>query len=232
MKIITDVVDPVDGAAEALGAVLAAAKDQSVLLLLSGGSAFAILERLSDTVFARDLTVAMLDERVSEAAAVNNFAQLRQTEFYAQRAAAGVTFFDSRPRLGEPAAALASRFEDFLRVWYGSHPGGVTVATLGMGTDGHTAGIFPGHVSNLKQGGKWVAACTLPAAVNPYPLRVTVTPQFLTTKIDQAVALVTGKAKQPALRTVLSGTVSPEVCPAVLWHQVPNLVVVTDCVLP
>jgi 6-phosphogluconolactonase/glucosamine-6-phosphate isomerase/deaminase len=46
------------------------------------------------------------------------------------------------------------------------------------------------------------------------------------------VALVTGKAKHPTLRTVLTGTVSSEVYPAVLWRQVPNLVVVTDCILP
>ncbi len=230
MKTVTDLVDPVDGAAEALGVALELAKEQAVLLLLSGGSAFAVLERLPNTVFSRDLTVAMIDERVSEDVAVNNFAQLRQTGFYARRAAAGAVFFDSRPRLSEPAAALASRFEDFLRTWYRSHPAGVTIATLGMGADGHTAGIFPGHVSKLERGGKWVEACTLPATVNPYPERVTVTPLFLRTKIDRSVAIVSGEAKHPALRTVLTGTVSPDVCPAVLWHQVPNLVVVTDMI--
>jgi len=203
--------------------------DRPVLLLLSGGSALGVLDVVPASVLGKHLTVAMLDERWSEDPQINNFAQLRTTDFYKRAVAAGVSFFDSRPRLGEPAVALASRYEDFLRAWYMSHSGGVTVATLGMGVDGHTAGIFPGYVAALDRAGTWVAAYTLSLTTNPYSDRVTVTPHFLITQITHAVAYVVGLDKRPVLATLTSNPdTDPELLPAVLWHQVSNLVVVTD----
>lgn len=229
MKVVTDHLDPIDGAAEALGVALELHKQQPVLLLSSGGSALAILDRLPDSVFGSDLTVAMLDERFSTDAAVNNFSQLMTLGFYERRVAGGAVFFDSRPQGGESPTDLAARFENFLHHWYEVHPAPVTIATLGMGEDGHTAGIFPEYVTALDAGGKWVEACTLSVEVNPYPERVTVTPQFLTTKVDRAVALVSGSAKHPVLKAVVGKEVSPEVYPAVLWHQMPHVTVVSDC---
>ncbi len=230
MRVVTDYSDPVAGAAETLGVALELHKDRPVLLLLSGGSALAVPERLPASVFGVNLTIAMLDERWTTNPEVNNFAQLMALGFFERRRSAGATFFDSRPQAGESAAHLAARFETSLHNWYEAHPGGVTIATLGMGTDGHTAGIFPGYVAALDAAGKWVEAYTLAPGMNPYLERVTVTPQFLTTKIDLAVGLVVGEAKHSVLQAVMSGDGSPEIYPANLWHQVRHVTLVSDYV--
>lgn len=229
MKLVTDLFDPVDGAAESLGVALELHKRRPVLLLLSGGSALAIPDRLPASVFGADLTIAMLDERWSSDVTINNYAQLMAFGFYDRRKTAGATFFDSRPQAGESSADLATRFETFLQAWYTAHRDGVTIATLGMGADGHTAGIFPSQVSEFRAGGAWVEARTLAPEVNQYPERVTVTSQFLTTKVDRAVALVYGRAKHLVLKAVVGKEVSPEVYPAVLWHQMPHVTLVSDC---
>lgn len=231
MKRVTDFFDPVDGAAESLGVALELNKDKPVLLLLSGGSALAVPDRLPASVFGSDLTIAMIDERWSSDATANNFAQLAALGFYERRAAAGATFFDSRPLVDEAAAALASRFEMFLQTWRAANPDGKVIVTLGMGTDGHTAGIFPGYVKALDSAGEWVAAYEVPASVNPYAIRVTVTPRFLTNETDAAVALVMGNEKRAVLEHV-TATTDPETYPAALWHLMLNITVVTDKALP
>lgn len=228
MKLVTDEFDPVNGVAESLGVALELNKRRPVLLLLSGGSSLAALDRLPASVFGTDLTIAMLDERWSHNASINNFSQLTAMGFYERRKSEGATFFDSRPQEEESPADLAARFETFLHNWYEAHTDGVTIATLGMGTEGHTAGIFPGHVSALDAGGKWVEAYSLSTEVTPYPERVTVTPQFLTTKVDRAIVLVSGETKHPMLRTVVDKQVSPEICPAMLWHQMPHVTLLSD----
>ncbi len=230
MRVVTDYSDPVEGAAEALGVALELHKSRPVLLLLSGGSALAVLDRLPASVFGADLTIAMIDERWSHEPTINNFAQLMALSFFERRTLAGATFFDSRPHAAESPAHLAARFDTFLRDWYVKHPHGVTIANLGMGADGHTAGIFPGYVAALDAAGKWVENCTLAPEINPYPERVTVTPQFLTSKIDQAVALVSGTAKHSVLQAVINQESAPEIYPANLWHQMCYVTLVSDYV--
>ncbi len=47
------------------------------------------------------------------------------------------------PGPGKPWTALAQRMEKNLRAWKNQNPQGKIIATLGIGADGHTAGIFP-----------------------------------------------------------------------------------------
>lgn len=228
MRLVTDFFDPVDGAAESLGVALELNKYRPTLLLLSGGSALEVPNRLPASVFSSNLTIAMLDERWSTDLTVNNFAQLMATGFYERRKVAGATFFDSRPKTGESASDLAARFDSFLHAWRGENADGVIIATLGMGVDGHTAGIFPGFVERLGVDEEWVKAYEVPLTLNPYTDRVTVTPQFLTANVDRAVALVAGAAKKSVLAEVMDEAASPETYPAMLWHRMPNVTVVTD----
>lgn len=227
MKTVVDPEDPVTGAAKALGVALDLHKQQPVLLLLSGGSALAIPDRLPDSVFGPNLSIAMLDERWSEDQTINNFAQLMTTGFYERRAAAGATFFDSRPGSNESATTLAARYEVFLCTWRAAHPDGVVIAALGMGTDGHTAGIFPGYVAALDTSGKWVAAYEVPPLVSRHTVRISVTPRYLTHEITHAVAYVVGKDKHSVLASLTPDT-DPELLPAALWYQIQSVTLVTD----
>ncbi|MBY0310217.1 6-phosphogluconolactonase [Patescibacteria group bacterium] len=219
--------DPVSGAVKALEDVLRASSDNAVLLLLSGGSALALLDQLPDSVFGPDLAIAMLDERWSNDETINNYAQLMTTDFYKRGRAAGATFFDSRPHRDETAVALAARYELFLRTWRATNLDGVVIATLGMGADGHTAGIFPGYVEVLSAAGEWVAAYGVPSSMNPFTVRVTVTPRFLTSEIESAIALVVGNEKRTVLHK-LTATTDPEMYPAALWHRLPKVTVFSD----
>lgn len=227
MKTVIDLRDPVDGAAEALGVILERHKHLPVLLLLSGGSALTILDRLPDSVFGPMLSIAMLDERWSDDENVNNFAQLRMTNFYNRREEDGAKFFDSRPHFKESATDLAARYENFLHTWRMVNPDGIVIATLGMGTDGHTAGIFPGYVGALDNAAQWVTAYEVPVLINQYTVRITVTPRFLANEIDNAVALVVGVEKRAVLAR-LSAATNPEQYPAALWYRLQKVSVLTD----
>jgi 6-phosphogluconolactonase/glucosamine-6-phosphate isomerase/deaminase len=129
-------------AGESLNQLLADNKDKPVLLMLSAGSALSVLDYVSQIPLTENLTVSVLDERFSQVAGVNNFLQLQKKDFYADAVSAGCSFFGTVPRLNESMQSLARRWEDNLRKWENDNPQGTIIATLGMGPDGHTAGIF------------------------------------------------------------------------------------------
>lgn len=219
--------DPVAETRHALVNTLKRSKSRPVLLLLSGGSALAVVNRLSDCVLAPGSSFAMLDERWSIDPTINNFAQLMTTDFYARQVLSGVSFFDSRPGLGESAQALAQRYDYFLHSWRSKEPDGLIIATLGMGTDGHTAGIFPGFVKTFAATDRWVVSYDVPPQVNQFTARITVTPRFLTEEISAAFAIVVGEKKRALLNEITSST-DPEQYPAALWYSLPQIIVFTD----
>ena len=198
-------------AAEALSAFLLDAKNisQSVLLLLSGGSAFSILEHVDSNIVGSDVTIGMLDERFSKDETVNNFAQFSQLAFYKEAVRYGASFIDTRVKENESQSELADRFEQALRSWKKIYPEGVCIATMGMGANGHTAGImpFPENPTLFQKlfddDTHWVAAYDAETK-NPYPLRVTVTLSFLRQVMDHAVIFIAGREKEGVLNQVLS----------------------------
>jgi 6-phosphogluconolactonase len=82
---------------------------------------------------------------------------------------------------------------------------------LGLGTDGHTASLFPGGAA-LDERVRWVTAEVAPPLPPP---RVTLTPPVLNAAAE-VVFLVAGPEKAPALRQVLHGPSRPELWPAQL----------------
>lgn len=215
-----------EAAARAVTQMLEMYAAQPVLLLLSGGSWLTALDAVSG-VDGR-VTIAMLDERISTDPAVNNFAQLQRTTFYAPAHAAGAAFIDSRPGAEDTPTTVAARLDTAWKAWRTDHPDGVILATLGMGEDGHTAGILPGAWPGVTDSSAWVAGYTVPPTVNPFTERVTATPYFLQTHLVGAVALVSGAAKAAPLSDLATRAHSVLEQPAQLWHDISNLVVVTD----
>ncbi len=222
-------------AGEALETALREKKQRSisVLLLLSGGSAFSLLENISPEVLDSHITVSVLDERFSKDESINNFAQLMKTSFYQLCYAAGVLFIDTRVKENETQNELAARYEQGLRVWAAEHINGVVIATMGIGADGHTAGIMP-FFENPKlfqqlflNTGNWAAAYDA-GDENPYPLRITVTFPFLRERVAEVILLAVGKEKKQAVQRVLAKDGTFADTPARVAREMKNVLFFSD----
>jgi len=92
---------------------------------------------------------------------------------------------------------------------------------LGMGTDAHTASLFP-HGAALRESTRWVVPSDAPGLATP---RLTLTPVIIN-RAAVVMFLVAGADKAPAVAEVLEGPTDPErlpvqlICPTagtVLW---------------
>ncbi|MBZ0170680.1 MAG: 6-phosphogluconolactonase [Kofleriaceae bacterium] len=82
---------------------------------------------------------------------------------------------------------------------------------LGLGTDGHTASLFP-HSQALRETRRWVVANAVPQWAT---VRLTLTAPILN-RGAMILFLVAGADKAPVLREVLEGPADPERLPAQL----------------
>jgi 6-phosphogluconolactonase/glucosamine-6-phosphate isomerase/deaminase len=219
--------NPVVVAGAELTKILASCADVPVLLLLSGGSAFSFLAEVSETVLDERITLGVLDERYDLDPAINNFAQLSQLSFFARAVEGGCSFIDTRVEAGESLVDMALRYDLAIKSWRRQNPEGVVVATLGLGIDGHTAGIMPDYVDGLATSSSAVVGYTVPASVSLYQNRVTISPRFFKEDIAAAMAFVVGEEKYPSLETVIAKEGEINDRPALLWHHIPTVTLVT-----
>lgn len=225
-------------AREALQTMLREKKRSGVpmLLLLSGGSAFSLLDAIHKDACGTHIVIGMLDERFSVDEDINNFAQFVKTAFYANAKTSGAAFIDTRGKGGETQDELTTRFLCSLQNWVTAHRDGVVVATMGMGADGHTAGImpFPEDPELFRQlfedEKRWVTAYDA-GNKNPYPLRVTVTLPFLREQVAHTIVFVVGEEKKDAMRRVLAEEGLLSETPARIIHEMKNVQVFSDVLL-
>lgn len=94
------------------------------------------------------------------------------------------------------AEACARRYESELREFFGDAPPRFDLIVLGMGPDGHTASLFPGHIHSQ---GPWV----LPVHDSPKPPPTRLSLSFdLINRARHALFLVTGADKAEALASI------------------------------
>ncbi len=107
----------------------------------------------------------------------------------------------------------AARYDALLRTAQnapgGNRTGVFDLVLLGLGTDGHTASLFPGMTAP-RESARWVVAEHIDDARG---WRITLTPVPLNAA-SAVVFLVSGADKAPALAAVIEGPLTPDVLPA------------------
>jgi 6-phosphogluconolactonase/glucosamine-6-phosphate isomerase/deaminase len=214
-------------AGHALTTALVQNGDHPILLMLSGGSALQILDSVPNEVLGTHITLSVLDERYSTDPHVNNFAQLKTTDFFARATESGAQVI-STEITNETPEETAVQWEVSLRVWKSVHPDGVVVATMGVGFDGHTAGIF-GEIPGVNFSGEsLVVAYSVPKEVHEYTERITTTFTFLTEWIHEAVVYAVGEEKKEVLTRLEKGVCTREEMPACIFHEMQSVKVYTN----
>lgn len=195
-------------AQQKLNSLLSEHSPTSILLLVSGGSAFSLLSGIEQESLGPHVTFGVLDERFSTDPEVNNCAQLFTLQFNATAREQGAHPIDTRViHNDETIEVFAKRFETELHTWRARNPEGVVVITEGVGPDGHTAGIMPYSedemyfLQTFDSPDRFVVGYDAKEK-NAHPLRVTVTLPFLRTWVDHSVCYVVGDDKLLALRRI------------------------------
>jgi len=200
-----------------------------VLLMLSGGSCLNLLHDIHPEYLNDRVTISMLDERYSRDHLINNFSQMSHLPFYKLAHMRGTQFINTRLEDDKSIEYFARDYESKLRKWdYEKRPfDGVVISTMGIGPDGHTAGImpYPEDAQTFSQLfddlSKWVAGYDAKEK-NEHRYRVTCTLPFLR-KIDHTICYVTGENKKDALEQTLSTSGSTSATPARILHEMKNV---------
>lgn len=206
---------------------------RDVLFLSSGGSALEALDDIPGSVVSPQLTIGMLDERFDPSNKISNYMQLRKTAFYKRAVARGCRLIDTSTKKNQTQAELADFYEKELRDWRTLHPKGVIIATIGLGPDGHTAGIMPFPENHEKfhelfEGERFVVSYDA-GKKNPYSKRITVTMSFLR-QTNVACVFIVGKSKGPIFRQLLADGTCAEI-PGRIIKFLPNGTVHVDAEL-
>lgn len=217
-------------AAETLEGLFKQYLDRKILFLTSGGSALKLLDYIDKVNQA--FTISVLDERFSRQSDINNFSQLTKTKFYKLAQSNGAKFISTLLTKDESLTQFAARFEIELKKWKQSNPGGVIIVTMGMGPDGHTAGImpFPENPKLFKQlfcVRNWVVGYDAKNK-NEYPFRVTTSLTFLKEQVDYAVIFVLGSNKKDALEKIFNDNIKIEEIPAKVVLKMKNVSIFTN----
>ena len=219
---------PAVTAGEELSTTLEHYQDKPTLLLLSGGSALSILDYVSNVVLGPKLTITTLDERFSTDLNINNFAQIKATEFYERARGHGASEIDTSISSDDSLQETGQRFEASLQDWREKHPDGIMIATMGVGADGHTAGIFPNQPSFDYESDNWVVAHELTSGANPYAKRITVTLLFLKTQVTHAIGYIISEEKRSVFDSLQNDSFSLKELPACILKEMASVVVITD----
>lgn len=200
------------------------------LLLLSGGSCLSVLPHIKDVSF-NGVTAVVLDERFDQTNENNNFSQIENLPWSGYFLENGGTFISTKVLEADTQQSLAERFEVQIENWITKNPNGRMIALFGMGSDGHTAGIFP-FPENKKLfedmfDGKSMIASYDANGKNKFSKRITTT-NILFGRIDSGFAYIFGDDKKAALDDFRKGVKEANELPVSFLKNVKKIKIVTD----
>jgi 6-phosphogluconolactonase/glucosamine-6-phosphate isomerase/deaminase len=190
---------------------------RKVLWLLSGGSNIATAVEIMSSLPARlttDLTVTLADERYGPLGhAESNWDQLQKSGLATKRAHL------------RPVLQVGQTFEQALRYYQQLiaetfAAADAIIALLGIGADGHLAGILPKSSAARSR--------ALVAGYDSPPLRrLTLTFPALR-QVNAAFVFAFGDQKREAIQTLCNRLVSPLIQPAQILRQLPESYIYSD----
>lgn len=197
----------------------AIAKRKRFYLALSGGSLMELLsprlvaESIRTTINWAGWHVFWADERcVPPTSPESNFGFAKQHLFkYLHIPSRQIHFPDCTQGAGEAARAYARTMNQVLRPGTGRFPR-FDLILLGVGEDGHTASLFPGH-SLLQETRLWVAPVF--DAPKPPPVRITMTLPVIN-NARHIVFVVFGAGKKSVMSRILDPAPQRQKFPAEL----------------
>ena len=219
-------------AAKALNKKLALSRNKPYLLMLSGGSSLVLLDHIDTKLFGDQTTITVTDERFSKDEKENNFSLIMATDFYKKAKESGAKFIDTRVKDGETLEDHGKRFELELKKWRDKNPESLVYAIVGVGPDGHIAGImpYPDDTSLFYkhfQSEKWVAGYNA-GTKNPFSLRSTITLSFIQGQISFAISYISGEGKRLALEKALASDGTLVETPARILREAKDVYIYTD----
>lgn len=219
--------NPIETTAKLVSDALRAYADTPLLLLVAGGSWHAVLERVDTTNLGPWCTLLCLDERFSDDPASNNFRALHKLNFFKEAVAHTVQVISTEICDGDTIERMQNRFEQALQNWRQNHHNGNVLALIGIGGDGHIAGIFPELLYAQTTNSDWTQSYTVTQSDIAYPKRITVSEYFLTQIVDQAIVYASGEDKKEIITKLLGeGSMLP--APARILCEMQNVILCTD----
>lgn len=181
------------------------------LLFLSGGSVLKMLDEVKPDFLNSKITLTMLDERFSNEPSINNYLQLVNTTFFRSALQANCPVLDTIPTQNEKLEDFTDRYLEGITNWLRKNPKGKFVAIMGVGPDGHTAGIMPypdeedkfNYLFNNPK--KLVVGYQVNKIEEMYKYneRITITLAFMRKYMDQAIVYAVGDEKKNALERIV-----------------------------
>src|SRR5262249_17903153 len=108
------------------------------------------------------------------------------------------------PTVGGTPEAAAKAYAETITAVFGAESPRFDLIMLGMGPDGHTASLFPGHPEVVRPSDALVVA--VHNSPKPPPTRITFTYRLINAA-ENMIVLVSGADKAATLREVLRGPV-------------------------
>ena len=225
---------PLDESTAALNKLLKETKGKDVLLLLSGGSSLEIANGIDGRSITSSLTVSALDERFTFDEESSNFAALKQTKIWPQLWAVNASTIDPRPKESDTLELAANRYDTLIKKWHEEHVAGIVIVTMGIGADGHIAGVLPFPEDPVlfhalfEDTLKHITGYNASPEKNPHPERITTTLRYLRTHVHHVIAYVAGVEKRSAIDALVTEGKTLAQAPVRVLHELRDVHLYTD----
>ncbi len=224
MELITTAT-PAEKAGSHISGFIAEA-NADVVILLSGGSAMGVFEHITIDKSECRTIFMMGDERVTGEVETNNYLQLKERYFDHPLIE---QVLDTSALVDETPEIFATRVKNIFVENISNLTEPKFLAVLGVGADGHTAGIFPMNeesFSNVYEADSTYVPVHLESLT--IDSRASFTPNWILNSSDAVIGYIAGETKKQILNDLMNESKDIYERPAELFKRHKNSFIYTD----